>query len=111
MGVLDDHNYQHTYGNKSGPPTSVVGVSAQQALDANKRLAEKVDINYSTGAGLSWKDSLKVTLMFGSLFLVFTFIAYLIGGIGSVAFGLLAAISALLAVIFLIITLVSFLKR
>lgn len=111
MGLLDDHNHQHTYGNHSGPPTSVVGVSAQQAIDANKRLSENAGINYSSRSELKWKDSLKLTLIFCSLCLVFVFIAYLIGGIGSVAFGLLAAISALLAAIFLIITLVSFLKR
>lgn len=110
MGVLDDHNHQHTYGNHSGPSTSIVGVSAQQAIDANKRITESAEINYSSRSEIKWKDSLKLTLIFGSLGLILALIAYVIGGIGSIAIGLLAAISIFIGVIFLIITLIGLLK-
>lgn len=67
MGVLDDHNHQHTYGNHSGPPTSIAGVSAQQAIDANNRITESAEINCLSGSELKWKNSFKLTLIFGSL--------------------------------------------
>lgn len=110
MSVLDDHNHQHTYGNSLGPPTSVVGVSAQQAIDANKRLAEAGGQNYSSGSNLTWRGSLRLTIGFGSFALITAVIAYIIGGIGAVALGLLAAIAGFLGVIFLIITLISAIK-
>lgn len=110
MGVLDDHNHQHTYGNGLGQPTSVVGISAQQAIDANKRLAESGGQNYSSSSDLKWKSSLRLTIAFGSFALVAALIAYVIGGIGAVALGLLAAIAGFLGVIFIIITLISAIK-
>lgn len=106
MSALDDHNHQHTYGNSLGPPTSVAGVSAQQAIDANKRLAEAGRPNYSPSSNLTWRGSLRLTIGFGSFAFLAAVIAYVIGGIGAVALGLLAAIAGFLGVIFLVITLI-----
>lgn len=110
MGVLDEHNHQHTHGNSLGPPTSVVGVSAKQAIDANKRLTETGEQKYSSSSDLKWKDSLRLTIGFGSFALMAALIAYIIGGVGAVALGILAAIAGFLGLIFLIITLVSAIK-
>ncbi|HMN46725.1 MAG TPA: hypothetical protein PKE27_19265 [Povalibacter sp.] len=106
MGVLDDHNHQHTYGNSLGPPTSVVGVSAQQAIDANKRLADGGEQG-SSGAALKAKDSLRLAIGFGVAALVAVVIAYMIGGIGAVAVGLLAVIAGMIAAIFLVVALIN----
>lgn len=110
MSALDDHNHQHTYGNSLGPPTSVAGVSAQQTIDANKRLAEAGGQNYSSSSNLKWRGSLRLTIGFGSFALIAAVIAYVIGGMGAVAVGLLAAIAGFLGVIFLVITIISAMK-
>jgi uncharacterized membrane protein len=107
MGVLDDHNHQHTYGNSLGQPTSVAGISAQQTIDTNKRLTETGEQNYSSSSSLKWKSSLRLTIAFGSFSLVAALIAYFIGGIGAVAVGLLGAIAGFLGATFLIITLIT----
>ncbi len=107
MSALDDHNRQHTYGNSLGPPTSVVGVSAQQAIDANKRgLGESAQSGTAT-APLRWKDHMKLAL--GGLIVaaLAALAAYLVGGIGAVAFGLIAFLSGLFGAAFLIAALIS----
>jgi hypothetical protein len=106
MGVIDDHNRQHTYGNSLGPPTSIVGVSAQQAIDANKRLAEGGTQNASSGAPLRGKDHLKLALAGLIVSAIFVLAAYIVGGIGAVALGLIAFISGLFGIIFLIAALI-----
>ncbi len=102
MGALDDHNRQHTHGHSLGPPTSVVGVSAQQAIDANRRLLEQSPRAASSGRPLGGRDHLKMGL--GALVVCagFALAAYLVGGFGAVALGLVAVIAAMFAVVFLI---------
>lgn len=106
MGVLDDHNRQHTYGNSLGPPTSVVGVSAQQAIDASKRLQEQGGQGSSGGQPLRWRDHLKIALVALAMSAVVAVAAYLVGGFGAVALGLVAVVSGLFGSIFLFIALV-----
>lgn len=107
MGVLDDHNQQHTHGGSLGPPTSVVGVSAQQAIDASRRLAASGAPESSGARPLRGREQLKLAL--GSLVVAagLAFGAYLAGGIGAAALGLLAAIAGLFGVIFLVAALAS----
>lgn len=102
MGALDDHNRQHTHGSSLGPPTSVVGVSAQQTIDANRRLLEQGTPGSSSGAALRGRDHLKVALGALAVCAVFVVAAYLVGGFGAVALGLVAVIAAMLGVVFLI---------
>jgi hypothetical protein len=102
MGALDDHNRQHTYGNSLGPPTSVVGVSAQQAIDANKRLLEQGPSGSSSGGPLPGRDHLKLALGALAVSGAFALAAYLVGGFGAVALGLVAVIAAMFGVVFLI---------
>lgn len=107
MSALDDHNRQHTIGNSLGPTTSVVGVSAQQAIDANKRgLGEPAHSGTAT-APLRWKDQMKLAL--GGLIVaaLAALAAYLVGGIGAVALGLIAFLSGFFGVAFLVAALVS----
>jgi hypothetical protein len=110
MGVVDDHNRQHTYGNSLGPPTSVVGVSAQQAIDANKRLLEQGGQGSSANRPLRGRDHLKVALVALAISAVVALAAYMVGGFGAVALGLVSVISGLLGSIFLIVALVSAIK-
>lgn len=107
MGVLDEHNHQHTHGSSLGPPTSVVGVSAQQAIDANRRLSETPGSGASGGRPLRGRQQLRLAL--GSLVVaaVLALAAYQVGGFGAVALGLVAVIAALLGVIFLVAALFS----
>lgn len=110
MDAIDEHNHQHTYGNTAGPASSVVAIAAQQAIEANKRLAEGGGQRVTASAGLGWRDSLRVTLGFGAVAVVAAGIAYVVGGIGLIALGLVAAISGFLCVIFSLITLAGALK-
>lgn len=110
MSLLNEHNQQHTYGNSLGPPGSVVGVSAQQAIDANKRLVEAGGRKSSSSSDLKWRDGLRLAIGF----LAFSFIsaapACVIGGIGAVACGLLSVVAGFLGVVFLVISLIAAIK-
>lgn len=109
MGVLDDHNRQHTIGNSLGPPTSVAGVSAQQAIDANRRLPD-ADSQGARGAspGRALRGSEHFTLAAGASILAvgFALAAWFVGGIGAVALGLLAVVAGLFGVCFLVAALI-----
>lgn len=107
MGTLDDHNKQHTYGNSLGPPTSVVGVSAQQAVDAHKRLAEGGVTGSTPSAELSGKDGLRLALVCGVFVVIAVLIAYAVGGIVALVAGLLAVIAGIIGIVFLISALVA----
>lgn len=107
MGVLDDHNYQHTHGNSLGPPTSVAGVSAQQAVDAQRRLAEGAVPGASGGRPLRWRGHLTLALVALAIAAGFALAAWGVGGFGAVALGLLAAVAALFGLIFLVAALAS----
>lgn len=107
MSALDDHNRQHTIGNSLGPTTSVVGVSAQQAIDANKRgLGESTRSGTAT-APLRWKDHMKLAL--GGLLIaaLAAIAAYIVGGIGAVALSVIAFLSGIFGASFLIAALIS----
>lgn len=107
MSTLDDHNRQHTIGNSLGPTTSVVGVSAQQAIDANKRGLGEPGHSGTATAPLRSKDHMKLAL--GGLIVAALagLAAYLVGGIGAVALGLIAFLSGFFGVAFLVAALVS----
>lgn len=102
MGALDDHNRQHTHGNSLGPPASVVGVSAQQAIDANRRLLEQGPAGSSSGKAPGGRDHLKLALGALAVCAAFVVAAYRVGGFGAVALGLVAVIAAMFGVVFLI---------
>lgn len=106
MGVLDEHNRQHTYGNSLGPPTSVVGVSAQAAIDANRRRSDEGGSS-SSGAALRWRDHLKIALWALVIAALIALAAYFVGGIGAVALGLVAFVAGLIGISFLVAALVS----
>jgi hypothetical protein len=107
VSVLDDHNRQHTFGNTLGPPTSVVGVSAQQAIDANQRGLGEPARNSAATAPLRWKDHIKLAV--GGLIVagLAALSAYLVGGFGAVAFGLVALLSGIFGLAFLVAALIS----
>jgi len=107
MGVLDEHNRQHTYGNTGGPPTSVVGASAQQAIDAQKRLAEGAGPVASSGADLRGRDALRLAIGCGVLVAIAVVVAYAVGGMGAVVAGLLAVIAGIIGVVFLVVALIN----
>lgn len=107
MGALDDHNRQHTYGNSLGPPTSVVGVSAQQAIDANRRLQEQGAPASSSGQPVRWRDHLKIAIVALIICAALMVAAYMVGGIGAAALGLVAVVAGLFGGIFLIVALIS----
>jgi hypothetical protein len=107
MGVLDDHNRQHTHGDTLGPPTTVVGVSAQQAIDANRRALDAGAQGTSSGRTLHGKEHLKLAVGGLMISVVFALAAWIVGGIGAVALGLLAVISGLFGVCFLVAALIS----
>ncbi|HQU49801.1 MAG TPA: hypothetical protein PLM09_11870 [Casimicrobiaceae bacterium] len=107
MGVLDEHNRQHTYGNSLGPPTSVVGVSAQAAIDANRRRSDEGGNSGSSGAALRWRDHLKIALWALVIAALIALAAYFVGGIGAVALGLVAFVAGLIGISFLVAALVS----
>lgn len=107
MSALDDHNRQYTFGNSLGPTTSVVGVSAQQAIDANKRGMGEAAQSGTATRPLRWRDHMKLAL--GGLIIagLAALAAYLVGGIGAVALGLLAVLSGIFGAAFLVAALVS----
>jgi hypothetical protein len=107
MGVLDDHNRQHTHGDTLGPPTTVVGVSAQQAIDANRRALDAGAQGTSSSRTLHGKEHLKLAVGGLMISVVFALAAWIVGGIGAVALGLLAVISGLFGVCFLVAALIS----
>jgi hypothetical protein len=107
MSILDDHNRQHTHGNSAGAPTSVAGVSAQQAVDAHKRLVDGTTSAASTNASLGGRDALRLALWFGGFALVAVLVAYAVGGIGAFVAGLLGAIAGMLGVVFLVVALIN----
>lgn len=103
MSIIDEHNRQHTYGSSLGPPTSVVGVSAQQSIDAHHRpVSDAGRASSHARAGLSPRNYYVATLASGGLFVATTVAAYMIGGIGAVALGLVAVIAGMFGVVFLI---------
>ena len=111
MGVLDDHNHQHTFGNSLGPPTSAAAVSAQQSIDAHKRLVESAIASPSTGASAPGSRAyLKFALVSAGIGLVVAIAAYVVGGIGAVALGLVAAGAGIFAAVFLVAALIQGLK-
>lgn len=107
MSALDDHNHQHTYGNSLGPPSSVVGVSAQQAIDANKRGVGEAARSGIATAPLRWKDHMKLALGGLVVAALATLAAYLVGGIGAMAFGLIAFLSGVFGAAFLTAAIIS----
>ena len=112
MSALDDHNRQHTYGSTLGPPTSVAGVSAQQAIDNQKRLVDAAGQPVSSsgqaaGAGAFFRFA----LIAGVLAAASAGGAYVVGGIGAFFLGLLAVVAGLFVVIFLISALLQAAKR
>jgi len=110
MGVLDEHNRQHTFGTTSGPPTSVVGVSAQQAIDAQRRLAEGT--GRTAGArGMSARDTLVVGMGAGAVALVAVLAAFGVGGIGAVALALVALCAGLISVVFFVAALLRYIGQ
>ena len=112
MSALDDHNRQHTYGSTLGPPTSVVGVSAQQAIDNHNRLIdESVRQGPATGDAPEAGAFYRATLISAGIAAAVGIAAYMVGGIGAVALGLVAAIAGIFCVLFLIIGLIQSAKR
>jgi hypothetical protein len=107
MGVLDDHNRLHTYGDSLGPPTTVVGVSARQAIEANRRPLDAGAQGASSGRTLHGKEHLKLAVGGLMISVVFALAAWIVGGIGAVALGLLAVISGLFGACFLVAALIS----
>lgn len=107
MGVLDDHNRQHTHGDTLGPPTTVVGVSAQQAIDANRRALDAGAQGTSSGRALRGGEHLKLAIGGFIVAAVFVVAAWIVGGFGAVALGLLALISGVFGVCFLVAALIS----
>ena len=111
MGVLDAHNHQHTYGNSLGPPTSVVGVSAQQSIDAHNRLVEASGASPATGsASPGSRAHFIFALISAAISLGVAFAAYLVGGVGAVALGLVAFCAGIFAAVFSVAALIDFLK-
>lgn len=107
MGVLDDHNRQHTYGDSLGPPTTVVGVSAQQAIDANRRPLDAGTQGAPSGRALRGGEHLKLAIGGFIVAAVFVVAAWIVGGFGAVALGLLALIAGVFGVCFLVAALIS----
>lgn len=111
MGALDDHNHQHTYGNSLGPPTSVAGVSAQQSIDAHRRLAEASASAPATGSvAPGSRAHLTFALVSGGVSLVAAIAAYAVGGIGAVAIGLVAVGAGIFTAVFLVAAVIEILK-
>lgn len=111
MGVLDDHNHQYTYGNSLGPPTSVAGVSAQQSIDAHDRLVAASTSARATGSVAPGpRAHLVFASVSGAVSLAAAAAAYLIGGIGAVALGLVAVAAGSFTAVFLVAALIEFLK-
>jgi len=103
MGALDDHNHQHTYGNSLGTPTSVAGVSAQQSIEAHNRLVESSASAPATASvATGWRAQLTFALISGGISLIAAIAAYVVGGIGAVAIGLVAVIAGLFTAVFLV---------
>lgn len=112
MSALDDHNRQHTYGNSLGLPTSVVGVSAQQTIDNHNRLVEaSMRRGAATGEALGARAFFKGALIAGAIAGSAVVAAFVVGGIGAVAFGLIAFVAGAVAVVFLISALIQAVKR
>lgn len=107
MGVLDDHNRQHTHGDTLGPPTTVVGVSAQHAIDANRRALDAGTQGAPSGRALRGGEHLKLAIVGFIVAAVFVVAAWIVGGFGAVALGLLALISGVFGVCFLVAALIS----
>ena len=109
MGILDEHNRQHTFGNSAGPPTSVVGVSAQQAIDAQGRLASQ-PLSGGAVRALGARQSFIAAAVCALLCAAFAAAAWFVGGIGAAALGLVALVPALIGVVFLVLGLIALLK-
>lgn len=105
MGILDEHNRQHTYGNSMGPPTTVVGVSAQQSIDAQKRLAEGRAPS-GPGRALTAEESLRYAFITGGFALASAGIGYAIGGPAAFVGGLFAVLAGILCFVFLVASLI-----
>ncbi len=103
MSIVDEHNRQHTYGSSLGPPTSVVGVSAQQSIDAHNRLVSAAGTGTSSAkAEPRSRHYYVAALVSAVIFAATVFAAYMVGGIGAVALGLVALIAGIFGVVFLI---------
>lgn len=113
MGALDDHNRQHTYGNTFGPPTTAAGVSAQQAVDNQNRLInENAHSKASSSvAEPAAKSLFTFALVSGIIAVILLVAAYVVGGIGAAALGLLAVAAGFFTVLFLIMALIQAAKR
>lgn len=107
VSVLDDHNRQHTFGNSLGPPTSVAGVSAQQAIDANQRGLGEPDRHSATTAPLRWKDHVNLAVGGSIVAGLAALAAYPVGGFGAVAFGLVALLAGIFGLAFLLAAIIS----
>lgn len=107
MSVLDEHNRQHTYGDSMGPPSSVVGVSAQQAINANRPALDAGGSQAPAREPLRGRDHLKLAAWGWAIAAVLAVAAYVVGGFGAVALGLVAFIAAMFGAIFLVGALVS----
>lgn len=110
MSVLDEHNRRHTFGNSLGLPTTAVGVSAQMAIDAQKRLVEGGTRSGSPGRELNGRDYLIAAMISGAITLLAAFAAYAVGGIGAVAIGLIAFAAGMFGVAFTVAALITFAK-
>lgn len=107
MGVLDEHNRQHTYGNSLGPPNSVVGVSAQLAIDAHQRLVESAGRTPSSGRPINGVECFYFAIGAGAIALIVVAVAYMLGGIAAVALGLIAFVAGIFAIVFLVAALIN----
>lgn len=104
MGALDDHNYQHTFGNTLKPPSSVVGVSAQQAIDAQARRVESSVPESTTGTvAPNSRAYIIFALGSGGISVGLALVAAAVGGIGAVALGLVAVLAGLFTILFAVL--------
>lgn len=101
MGILDEHNHQHTFQNTFGPPTTVVGVSAQQTIETQRRLAEgSAGQGASGSAALESREALILAGVCGVIAGAAAMAAFMIGGIAALALALVTLIAGFLCALF-----------
>ncbi len=108
MSFLDDYNRQKTLGDMAGPPTTLGALTAQQELDAQRRVQES---SRSDARGRSYTDSdafrwllISVAVSLGGLLFaavssgasVFIgILAFFVGGFFALVFGIAALVGFL----------------